>query len=156
MRVDAQEFGAALARAAELELTGQSYAAEAELGRAVELARGDFLDDIHFEWAETLRASYRQDSIQALGKLARVALQRWDFARARELAHRILALEPLDEGAHRIVIQSLLEEDRRAEAMAQYRHCARLLERELGVEPSPETRALLGRGAGRRGARSIG
>jgi len=153
--VDAYEFTAALARAAELEHMGQAYAAESELQRALDLVRGDLLDDVHFEWAEALRVKVRQDCFHALRKLARAALARWDFARARDLARRLLAAEPLDESAHRIVIQSLLEEDRRAEALAQYRLCARLLAQKLGLEPSPETRALLGRGAGRPGARLI-
>jgi len=42
------------------------------------------------------------------------------------------------------VIESLLGEDRRAEALARYRYCAELLTRELGIRPSTET-ALVGR-----------
>jgi DNA-binding SARP family transcriptional activator len=107
--------------------------------------QGGFLDDIHFAWAEALRVKYRQDYYQVLRKLARSALARWDFPLARDLAHRLLAEEPLDEAAHRIVIESLLGEDRRAEALAQYRYCAQLLKRELGIQPSPETTGLVGR-----------
>ena len=44
-----------------------------------------------------------------------------------------------------IVIESLLGEDRRAEALARYRYCAELLTRELGIQPSTETTALVGR-----------
>ncbi len=143
--VDTSEFASALSRAGELEHADQICMAEAELQRAVGLVHGDFLDDVHFEWAEALRVKYRQDYFQVLRKLARWALARWDFATARGLASRLLSEEPLDEAAHRIVIQSLLEEDRQAEALAQYRYCARLLKRVLGIEPSPETTALLGR-----------
>jgi DNA-binding SARP family transcriptional activator/Flp pilus assembly protein TadD len=143
--VDTREFASALSRAGELEAAGQSYLAEAEHHRAAALVCGDFLHDIHFEWAEALRVRYRQDYLQTLRKLSRIALARWDFAPARDLAHRLLAEEPLDEAAHRIVIESLLGEDRRAEALSQYRYCARLLKRELGTEPSGETTALLGR-----------
>ena len=142
--VDTREFASALARTAELEVAGQAYLAEAELRRAAGLVHGDFLDDIHFEWAEALRIRYRQDYYQVLRKLARTALARWDFAPARDLAQRLLVEEPLDEAAHRIVIESLLGEDRRAEALAQYRYCAQLLKRELGIQPSPETTRLLG------------
>lgn len=143
--VDTREFASALARAAELEGAGQAYLAEAELRRAAGLVQGGFLDDIHFAWAEALRVKYRQDYYQVLRKLARSALARWDFPLARDLAHRLLVEEPLDEVAHRIVIESLLGEDRRAEALAQYRYCAQLLKRELGIQPSPETTGLVGR-----------
>jgi DNA-binding SARP family transcriptional activator len=141
--VDAQEFAAALARAAELERSGQPYAAEAEYRRAAALAEGDYLDDVHFAWAEALRVQYRQGRCLALRRQAQAALTRWDFPRAEELARKLLAEEPLDEAAHRIVIHALLEEDRRAEALAQYRYCAQLLRSELGLQPSPETSALI-------------
>jgi DNA-binding SARP family transcriptional activator len=145
VKVDAQEFAEAIRRAGESEAAGQAYPAEAELKRALGLARGEFLEDVHFEWAEALRVRYRQDRFQALRKLAQAAQARWDFARARELAQRLLDEEPADESAHRIVIRSLLEEDRRAEALAQYRLCARLLQRQFGLAPAPETTALIGR-----------
>ena len=58
------------------------------------------------------------------------------YARAR------LVIEPLEEGAHTAAIRLLVELDRKAEAMAQYASCVRLLERELGHGPSRELERL--------------
>ena len=55
---------------------------------------------------------------------------------------RRLALDPLDEPAHRRVIELYAATGNRAEALRQYRECVRVLDRELGVRPLPETTEL--------------
>jgi DNA-binding SARP family transcriptional activator/predicted ATPase len=62
--------------------------------------------------------------------------------RALRLAREVLALDPLDEGAHRLVMEQLARTGRRGAALAQYETCRALLADALGVDPSPETSAV--------------
>ncbi len=54
-----------------------------------------------------------------------------------------IAAEPLRESAHRAVIRLHLAQGNRFEAVRHYRLLHRMLARELGVQPSPLTRAAL-------------
>ena len=107
---------------------------------------GDFLegftlrDCVEFdEWqaheAEALRRELG-------GALERLAQEERVPARAIAHAERRLALDPLHEPAHRALIRLHGSAGDRAAAIRQYRECARLLDRELGVAPLPETTAL--------------
>jgi len=59
-----------------------------------------------------------------------------------DTASRLLAMDPLREDIHRKVMQLLLREGRRAAALRQYQICVGWLDRELGIEPEEQTRAL--------------
>ena len=59
-----------------------------------------------------------------------------------ETAHRLLALDPLDEGAHRALMLAYARTGRPALALRQYLACRRALVDGLGVEPSAETAAI--------------
>ncbi len=55
------------------------------------------------------------------------------------LAATLLELDPLDESAHQAVVRLHLQRSDVGAARAQYEACRVLLDRELGVEPLPET-----------------
>jgi hypothetical protein len=58
------------------------------------------------------------------------------------LLHRIVAHDPLREESHRLLMQFCHAADDRPRALRAYHVCATTLERELGIEPSPATRAV--------------
>ena len=60
----------------------------------------------------------------------------------RSTRARWLALDPLHEPAHRLIMQLHAWDGDRAAAVRQYRECVKVLQEELGVEPEPETTAL--------------
>ncbi|HZV75955.1 MAG TPA: BTAD domain-containing putative transcriptional regulator [Conexibacter sp.] len=70
--------------------------------------------------------------------LAELAAGRPD--RAVELAARLVALDPFDEGHHELLIRGLASGGDRAGALAQVAACRRLFRQELGCEPSPAVR----------------
>lgn len=120
--------------------------AEGRLADAAHAYTGDFLegfslrDCVEFdEWqaheAEALRR-------ELAGALEHLALEEPQPARAIAHAQRWLALDPLHEPAHRALIRLHGRAGDRAAAMRQYRECVRMLDRELGVAPLPETTAL--------------
>lgn len=55
----------------------------------------------------------------------------------------LLELDPYSENAHRKLIEIYLKQGDRAAAQAQYERCRQALWRELGLEPSAQTQALL-------------
>jgi ABC-type oligopeptide transport system substrate-binding subunit len=101
-----------------------------------------------------------------LERLVRAHMEQGDYQPAIDYARRWLRLDPLYEAAHRQLMRLYALTDRRAAALRQYQECARILEEELGISPSEETRALYeqiqtggweleGRMAGRLEGRSV-
>lgn len=124
-------------------------ACAAPLTEAVGLHRGEFMsgfvlrDAPAFEdWQVEQTASLRRELTGALQKLveAHALARRWDAAEAA--AQRWLALDPLDEAAHRQLMRVYAWSGQRSAAMRQYRACVRVLDQELGVAPLEETTAL--------------
>jgi DNA-binding SARP family transcriptional activator len=118
-------------------------------GRLVDASRaytGDLLsgfslkDCVEFdEWQAREADALRRE---LAGALERLAQEEPDPARAVAYAQRWLALDPLHEPAHRALVRLHGRAGDRAAAIRQYRECVRLLDRELGVTPLPETTAL--------------
>ena len=61
----------------------------------------------------------------------------------RHIAQRLVAIDPLREGSHRLLMRILAQSGQRAAAIKQFNTCADILKRDLDVEPDPETQMLL-------------
>ena len=116
---------------------------------AVALYAGDFLagfglrDSPEFEdWRAATAEELRRDLDDLLSTLVRDHIGRGEYADALPYARRRLTLDPLREDAHQDLIRLLSWSGERTAAIRQYRDCVRILERELGVEPLPETTAV--------------
>jgi len=59
---------------------------------------------------------------------------------AIQTALRLLGLDPLQESVHQILMRLYFKNGRRGAALMQYQRCVEVLQRELGVEPEPETK----------------
>jgi len=115
------------------------------LDAMVALYRGPLLEDCNEEWVLPERAAREQSYLLALERLARAARERNDPDIAIGYLRRVLALDPLREGAQRDLMECLAEGGSYAAAMAQYRDLRLLLRREMNAEPDPETVALFER-----------
>jgi DNA-binding SARP family transcriptional activator len=104
---------------------------------------GELLPDWYDDWLVTERERLRQLRLHALEESVRVLIERGRLSEAIDLGLRAVAMEPLRESAHRLVIRAHLAEGNRAEALRQYRCCADLLRHELAVEPSAQMAVLL-------------
>ena len=100
------------------------------------------LDD---DWAGVARAEHRRRRVASLDARAAAA---GDPAEAVRWSARRCALTPLDEPAHRALIERLAAAGDRAGALVTGRDLARRMRVELGVGPAPATRALLARLSG--------
>jgi DNA-binding SARP family transcriptional activator len=131
-----------------LELTRPS-ASRAELTAAVALWRGPFLEGFDLrdctdwdEWLELERATWQQRMLDALERAAEACAIERDWSVALAQARQALAIDPLQERFHRLVMRLYEREGDRAAALSHYRAAAQSLRAELGVEPDPTTQRL--------------
>ena len=110
--------------------------------RAIELYRGDYLEDCYADWCLAERERLQQRFLAALENLARFYRQRKQYGQAIELYRRLLAKDPYREDIYRQVMKCHALSGDRAGIIQCYRECVRVLEEELGLEPSPETQTL--------------
>jgi tetratricopeptide (TPR) repeat protein len=94
------------------------------------------------DWAEAARAEHLR---RRIARLDRLAVATNDPAEAARWSARRCALTPLDEPAHRALIERIVAAGDRAGALLVGRELAERLRAELGVDPAPATRALLAR-----------
>lgn len=104
---------------------------------------GDLLPGWYDEWVVIERERFRQLRLHALERLCGQLTAAGRFGQAIETGLAAVSCEPLRESAHRVLIGAYLEEGNRGEAIRQYEACRQILRRELGIEPSPVTQALL-------------
>lgn len=100
-------------------------------------------DSAAFEdWLVAQRDACRNAAIEALAWLAAHHEALGEPGRGLVHAQRWLALDPLDEAAHRWVMRLLAASGQRSTALAHYERCCALLREELGVEPESETEGV--------------
>ena len=115
---------------------------------AAELYRGEFLSDfvIDSEPFQEWLASERDRALDlicgVLQRLTGLQDQAGEHEAAIISARRLALLDPLSEIGQRALIRAYARAGRRPEALRQYRTCAEILKRELGVAPDAETQAL--------------
>ncbi len=117
------------------------------LSRAAMLYRGDLLEGIsstscQFEaWLSAERQRLRTKAMQALaGLLDTDGREHMDIAIA--LALRIVAIDPLQEQVHRILMRCYAQQGRRTDALRQYDLCRSVLWRDVRAVPEQETEQL--------------
>ena len=118
------------------------------LASAVSLCGGEFLaglrlDAPEFEdWLAVTRGRLRDLALRAMAALLAHQEGAQDLEGAAATARRILAIDPFREDFHRRLMRLYAENGLRASALAQYRECREVLNRELGVLPDRETTRL--------------
>ena len=105
---------------------------------------GFFVDDApaFMEWAVAERERLRQQALHALQQVADHYVRQGAYGDAIRYTGRLLALAPWREAAYRQMMRLLAYNRQYGEALAQYQTCRANLQRELGVDPMPETVAL--------------
>lgn len=112
------------------------------LEEAVALIRGRYLVDLNAEWAEADRIRWEDRQRELLYELAELYLRLNRGQDCLRLARELLALDPLQESAHRLVLQAHAALHDPAGLALQYRQYQEIIENELGVLPSQEMRTL--------------
>jgi DNA-binding SARP family transcriptional activator len=133
--IDVAAFEEALSRAEE-----ETDSGLAELRDAIELYTGDVLEGCYDEWLLGERERLRQRYLTTLERLVARLATRGDYAQAIPYAERLLRQDPLHEETYRLLMRLHDARGDRARALRVYHVCAATLERELGIEPSAQTR----------------
>jgi DNA-binding SARP family transcriptional activator/tetratricopeptide (TPR) repeat protein len=121
----------------------------ADLQKAIDLYGGDFLEGLTVrceqfeEWVRAHRTRLRGLLESALAKLLTHAQASEKDELSIEIAHKLLTLDPLQEGIHRILIGIHLRHGRKGAALKQYERCADFLRNELNTRPDVETSRLV-------------
>ena len=135
--VDALEFEAACAHLPDPRDWTPADAKRVSYG--LDLYQGGFLDGFTSEWALAERGRLADLHLSALVRLAQWHRMHGSRERAIDLARRAVAVEPLREDLHRLLMQAYVEARLPELAVTQLGRCRTILAEELGAEPLPET-----------------
>jgi hypothetical protein len=114
----------------------------------VALVRGELLEELNIEsepwrdWVEGERERFRLRLTSALTRYAEDSTAAGLHDQAIAAARRLVHLDNLCEGSHRILMRALAAAGQRASALQQFRALTKILRAELAVGPDPETKAL--------------
>jgi DNA-binding SARP family transcriptional activator len=141
-RVDCEEFeaagSAALAKSGEARVPLLQWARSLWTGEPLPQHRYD-------DWATAWHDGLVDRYVAILGELAAHYATAGEHHAAIAVARELVALDPLDEAAHRSLIAAYARTGKRGQALRQYLGCHRALVEGLGVEPSEETSGLYAR-----------
>jgi DNA-binding SARP family transcriptional activator len=104
---------------------------------------GEILPDWYDEWLLAERERFHQLRLHALESLCEQCARERRFGQAVDAGLAAVAIEPLRESPHRLLIESYLAEHNTADALRQYSRYRQLAEERLGIEPSPRMRELV-------------
>ena len=93
-------------------------------------------------WIRAERERLHEKALEGLTNLLAHLAKDGGIERGIRTATRLLLLDPLRESVQRTLMELYCKQGRHAAALHQYRVCAELLAKELGVEPEPATKAL--------------
>ena len=140
--VDVHEAAAAFETALERLENGRPDAALGLLVAAAELSPDLFLPSEDLEWVDEERRTLAELRRSARETLVTAAGLTGDNRRAVRIARELVADDPTDEGAHRILIHALDRDGDRVGAVQAYEYCRTTLADQLGIDPSGETVAV--------------
>jgi DNA-binding SARP family transcriptional activator len=121
---------------------------QADGASAAGFGDGDLLEGLSVgeeafdEWLADQRARLRALACDRLGQLAADRAAAGAVDDAIETGRRLLAQDPANEDAHRLLMGLYARAGRRSAAVRQYDACVAALQRHLGVAPSAETMRL--------------
>lgn len=139
--IDIEEFERLIALAHARRREGDSAAFAESAHRAIELYRGDFLEEFYDNWAEEQRTYYRNLYFATLKELADHYHRAEQYEQAINYCQIIIKRDPYREDIHRQLMDAYAHTGNRAALRDQYENLRTLLKEELGVDPLPETAA---------------
>ncbi|GAB4278261.1 MAG: hypothetical protein Kow0080_29760 [Candidatus Promineifilaceae bacterium] len=114
----------------------------AQLQQALSLIRGELLEGYYADWVLLLRERLREKQIQALEKLINLEKYAGKYEQALEHALHLAQMDPIRETVHQEVMRLYIALGRHEAALQQFDTCCHILESELGISPTNETKVL--------------
>jgi DNA-binding SARP family transcriptional activator len=138
-RMDVEEFERLLNDAREARRNDDEEGAAQLLTEAIKLYRGDFLEELYYNWVEELQSYYRDLYFEALKDLIAHHSARGSHEQVVRFGQMLLQRDPYQEDVQCAVMESHVAMGNRAAAIDQFDGLRRMLRRELGVDPLPAT-----------------
>jgi two-component SAPR family response regulator len=140
--IDVWEFENILKEWQNLRHQGKLHTAEKKAQEAIALYRGDFLPEFYNPAIEDKQRELKQKVRELLLWLADRSKERLDWHEAISFAHKLIAIDPNDEGGHRVIMESLWQQGDKVGAIRQFERFKKNLEKELDITPTSETLEL--------------
>ena len=141
--IDAHAFEGLL----ECALRGPEHSTSEDRTRSIEkvlpLYRDAFLSESSEPWAVSYRERLREKYLGAVARVGGHFESQGRFEQAIACYQKGLEIDNLSEELYYRTMKCYASAGRRAEAIAVYMKCKRILQAVLGVEPSPETENFL-------------
>jgi DNA-binding SARP family transcriptional activator len=121
---------------------------EAALAEAIPIYRGDFMEGFVLneerfdQWVLAERDRLHRVALKAHAQLADMQARRGALDEAVATAQSSLRIDTLQEPVHRMLMRLYMQSGDIVNALQQFETCARILKRELRIEPDAETKAL--------------
>ncbi|WP_145997687.1 BTAD domain-containing putative transcriptional regulator [Marasmitruncus massiliensis] len=110
---------------------------------AISLYKGDFLPaSCYEEWVVSLVNYYRTEYFKCVYEASALLVKLERYETVQTICEQAIVIDPLEEGAHRYLIFSLVRQNKQQKALEHYRYVRDLFYRELGVKPSDTMREL--------------
>ncbi|HWB85943.1 MAG TPA: AAA family ATPase [Bryobacteraceae bacterium] len=143
--IDVADFQRAIAEAASARAENDRAREIQWLTAETQLYEDDLLPGLYDDWLVPFREEYRNRLAEALLRLATLFEEQGEFAAAILFAERVVALDPLGESHHQLLMRLYAANHDRSSALRAYHRCMRVLRREMGVEPGAATVELFER-----------
>ena len=144
--LDIEEFDRCVKAGERFEACNQLSTAVSQYEAAISLYQGDFLEQNPYEeWTVLDRERLRIAYIDTLDHLSQIYFMEERYSACRSACQLILARDPCREDAHCLLMQCYSRQRQPHLALYQYQICVEALQRELQVEPAPETTQLYNR-----------
>ncbi len=136
--VDCFEFGSLYTQYQALQNQGKLHPAEAKARAAWLLYQGDFLPEMYELPIDDHQIELRAKVKSILEWLAVRSRERLDWDELIDFGQQLLRLEPLNEFAHYLIMESLVAKGDRAGALRQFERLREMMQQELKVTPGSD------------------
>jgi ATP/maltotriose-dependent transcriptional regulator MalT/two-component SAPR family response regulator len=138
-RIDTEEFERLVEDAREARRNGDEEGAAQLLGEAIKLYRGDFLEEVYYNWVDEVQSYYSDLYLGSLKELIEYHSGRGHHEPVIRYGQMILQRDAYQEDVHCQVMEAHVRSGNRAAAIEQFDGLRKMLRRELGVDPLPAT-----------------
>ncbi len=133
---DLEEFKRLLSKAQKLEKEGNPQGARPLYRRLTRLYRGPYLDGCYMDWAIRYRESLERQVVDALVRLASLALEAQELKEAVEAAEQAIDIDPCRQDAAALGMKALVESSQPEKAVEMFGRVEKSLRVDYGLEPN--------------------
>lgn len=133
---DVEEFENLYRQARTADEAGEAERAVTAYRRLVQLYRGPFMEGCYLDWALAERSRLEQTAVDAMTRLAQLYQLQGRPRESAECAEKALLLVPESQDLHLLLMRAQMAQGRPEQAIKQYEVCRKILDRDLGIEPS--------------------